>query len=75
MRRDAEGAPFVGAGDEPEEQLGAVVIEGREADLVDLCRGRHRSTYADPATMPTGWRWGEASRGRGVAVVGIVAAA
>ena len=28
-------------------------IEGLEAEVVDLCRARHRSTYADPGTMPT----------------------
>jgi hypothetical protein len=32
---DAEGASFVGGGDEAEEELGGVVVEGREADLVD----------------------------------------
>jgi hypothetical protein len=28
---------------------------GVQVRLVDLCRRRHRSTYAEPATMPTGW--------------------
>ena len=32
---DAEGAAFVGGGDEPEQQLGAGVVEGREPDFVD----------------------------------------
>jgi len=32
---DAQGSAFVGGGDEPEEQLGAGVVQGREADLVD----------------------------------------
>lgn len=32
---DAEGTPLVGGGDEPEEQLGAGVVQGCEADLVD----------------------------------------
>ncbi len=32
---DAEGASFVGGGDEPEQQLGAGEVEGREAELVD----------------------------------------
>ena len=32
---DAEGASFVGGGDEPEQQLGAGVVEWGEADLVD----------------------------------------
>jgi hypothetical protein len=29
------------------------VIEWGEADLVDLCRRRHSSTYAEAVTMPT----------------------
>jgi hypothetical protein len=49
---DAERAAFVGGGDEPEQQLGAGVVERREPDFVDLCGCPHRSTYADPATMP-----------------------
>jgi hypothetical protein len=32
---DAEGAALVGSGDEPEQQLGAGVVEWREPDLVD----------------------------------------
>ena len=32
---DAQGAAFVGGGDEPEQQLGAGVVEGGEADLVE----------------------------------------
>ena len=52
MRADPEGAALVGGGDEPEQQLGAGVVEWREPDLVDLCGYPHRSTYADPATMP-----------------------
>ena len=35
MGSDAEGSSFVGGGNEPEEQLGAVVVERGEADLVD----------------------------------------
>ena len=35
MGGDAEGAAFVGGGDEPEQQLGAGVVERGEADLVD----------------------------------------
>jgi hypothetical protein len=53
VRADAQGTPFVGGGDEPEQQLGAGVVEWREADLVDLCGCPHRSTYADTATMPS----------------------
>jgi hypothetical protein len=50
---DDEAGSFVAAGDEGEEQGGGVGIEGDVADLVDLCRARHRSTYADAVTMPT----------------------
>ena len=32
---DRQGAAFVGGGDEPEQQLGAGVVERREPDLVD----------------------------------------
>jgi len=32
---DTQGALFVGGGDEPEQQLGAGVIEWREAQLID----------------------------------------
>ena len=35
MGGDPEGAAFVGGGDEPEQQLGAGVVERGEADLVD----------------------------------------
>jgi hypothetical protein len=34
--------------------LAAGVVEWGEADLVELRGARHSSTYADPATMPTG---------------------
>jgi hypothetical protein len=52
---------LVAAGDQLEEQVRGVLLEGQVADLVDLCRCPHRSTYADPATMPrtagwAGWR-------------------
>ncbi len=35
VRSDAEGAAFVGGGDEPEQQLGAEVVERREPEFVD----------------------------------------
>jgi hypothetical protein len=50
---DGEAAAFVGGGDEAEQQLGAVVVEGCEPDFIDLCGHPHRSTYADTATMPS----------------------
>ena len=34
VRGDAQGAAFVGGGDEPEQQLRAGVVQGREPDLV-----------------------------------------
>ena len=49
---DAEGAAFVGGGDEPEQQVGAGVVEGGEPDFVDLWGHPHSATYADTATMP-----------------------
>jgi len=48
----AQGAAFVGGRDDAEQQLGAGVVQRGEADFVDLCGCPHRSTYADPATMP-----------------------
>ena len=57
---DDDRAAFVAAGDEGEEQVGGLAFEREVADLVDLCRRRHRSTYADTATMPrcsSAWRW------------------
>jgi hypothetical protein len=53
VRRDAQRAALVGGGDDAEQELGAGVVQGREADLVDLCGYPHRSTYADTATMPS----------------------
>ena len=35
VRRQAQGSAFVGGGDEPEQQLGAGVVERGEADFVD----------------------------------------
>ena len=35
VRTDGERAAFVGGGDRAEQELRAVVVEGREADLVD----------------------------------------
>ena len=46
---DAEGSAFVGGGDEAEEQLGAVVVERREADLVDQHEIRPQDVFDDPA--------------------------
>ena len=35
VRPDAEGAAFVAGGDEPEQQLGAGVVQGCKAELVE----------------------------------------
>ena len=35
VRADGQGAAFVGAGDEPEQQLGAGVVERGEAEFVE----------------------------------------
>src|SRR4051812_31741777 len=48
--------PLVARRHQLEEQVGCLALEGDVADLVDLSRARHRSTYADPVTMPTAWR-------------------
>src|SRR5258705_6688337 len=47
-----EAGSFVAGGDELEEHVGRLGLERDVADLVDLCRARHSSTYAEPATMP-----------------------
>ncbi len=49
---DQAGA-FVAGRDELEEQVRGLVLERDVADLVDLCRRRHRSTYAEAGTMPS----------------------
>ena len=53
VRADAQGAAFVGGGDEAEQQLRAGVVQRCEPKLVDLCRYRHNLTYAETATMPS----------------------
>jgi len=50
--RDDHGPGLVAGCDELEEQRGRCGVEREVADLVDLCRHRHRSTYADLAIMP-----------------------
>ena len=57
VRGEDQGGVFVAGGHELEEQVRGVLLEGQVADLVDLCRHRHRSTYADPATMPRSVAW------------------
>ena len=52
VRGHGQAAAFVGGGDEPEQQLGAGVVQRGEPYLVELCGYPHSWTYADPATMP-----------------------
>jgi hypothetical protein len=72
VRGDQDCSLFVAAGDQLEEQVRGVLVEGDVADLVDLCRGRHRSTYAESATMPRtvagSLQW-QGSRAEGLGIV------
>ncbi len=75
-----ERGVFVAGGDELEEEVRGVLLDREVADLIDLCGYPHRSTYAEPATMPRtvlgallfGYGAGRSARG-GRACVGIVA--
>ena len=49
---NANASAFVAITEEVEEELGGGLGEGEVAELIDLCGCPHRSTYADPATMP-----------------------
>ena len=51
VRADTEGSSFIGGGDEPEQELGAGVVERGEAEFVDLCGYPHRSMKS--ATSPS----------------------
>jgi len=51
---DAEGASFVGGGDEPEEQLGAGVVERGEPDFVDEDEIGAEDVLDDPADAVVG---------------------
>jgi hypothetical protein len=53
VRCDDQGAGLVGVGDELEQEPGRVAVDGDVAELVELCRHRHSSTYADLGIMPT----------------------
>jgi hypothetical protein len=51
----------------------AVVLADREhADVVDLCRARHRLTYADTATMPRACSWALVGKEFAGSLLGIV---
>jgi len=53
VARHDERRVFVAGRDELEEQVRGVLIEWDVADFVNLCRHRHKLTYADSAIMPT----------------------
>ena len=50
-----DGAFLVGGVDDAVERFSGLGRDREEADVVDLCRRRHRSTYAEVGTMPTRW--------------------
>ena len=50
---DGQAALLVGGVEYAVESLGGFLASRPQADVVNLCGHRHRSTYADPATMPT----------------------
>ena len=50
---DDQAAFFVAVGDDLEEESCAFGIDGKVAELVDLCGYPHRSTYAEAETMPS----------------------
>jgi len=47
-----DGGFEVALGDDLEQGGGGLGGQGQVAQFVDLCGSPHRSTYADPATMP-----------------------
>jgi hypothetical protein len=49
---DGDGGSFLALGDDLEQQFRAAGVDLDVAELVDLCGCPHRSTYAEPATMP-----------------------
>ena len=56
VRRDRDGALLIRGIDDAVEGFGGVGRDRQKPDVVELCRPRHSSTYADTATMPTGLR-------------------
>ena len=53
IRADGERTALIGGVDDAIEGLGRLGGDGEKADIVDLCRRRHKSTYAELVTMPT----------------------
>ena len=52
VRGDDRGGDAVAFDDELVDICGVERVEGLEREVINLCRARHRSTYADPGTMP-----------------------
>jgi hypothetical protein len=50
---DDGGGGAVAFDDELVDVGGVERVEGLKGEVVDLCRRRHRSTYAEAVTMPT----------------------
>jgi hypothetical protein len=50
---DCDGRALFSLGENLKQQFGAAPVQLQVAQLVDLCRCRDRSTYADPAIMPS----------------------
>jgi aminopeptidase-like protein len=59
---DADAGAFFSFGDDLEQQFCAAGVDLDVAQFIDLCRRRHRSIYADPATMPSNQQRGVRSR-------------
>ena len=53
VRRQRDGAFLVGGIDNAVERFGGLCRDWEQSDVVDLCRCRHRLTYAEPGTMPS----------------------
>lgn len=77
MGRDAQGAALVGRGDEPEQELGSDVVEGRQALVVDdpavlalaAAEGRILVTNNSRNFAPLLREWAEAGRPHGGCVL------
>src|SRR5258705_11340231 len=69
---DRDRAPFVGGVDDAVERLGGVLSGRQHAYVVELCRARHRSTYADTATMPRACSWPLVGKEFSASTLGIV---
>jgi hypothetical protein len=63
---NGEAPALIGGVDDAIEGLGGLLGDRQQPDVVDLSRHRDRSTYADPATIPTragtAWWWAVSGR-------------